>query len=227
MNRPLKPGMRDREILIKSTLLSQLGMESTAAMMEMAAILSLAPHQVLFRAGEAADSLYCVLIGYVRAYHLEAGGREADVALYGPGEFIGAGAVFDNKGHTVNAQTAEPTVVARFDVRRVRDAAFRQSDLAMALAGTLARQLDHALLTIGNDRLHTAQQRVANYLLSNCPNDGKATSFRLPYQKSLLAGKLGLAPEALSRAFSMLRDHGVHVRGRLVQIDDPEALRRI
>ena len=103
MNRPLKPGMRDREILIKSTLLSQLGMESTAAMMEMAAILSLAPHQVLFRAGEAADSLYCVLIGYVRAYHLEAGGREADVALYGPGEFIGAGAVFDNKGHTVNA----------------------------------------------------------------------------------------------------------------------------
>ena len=183
--------------------------------------------EVLFRAGETADSLYCVLIGYVRAYHLEAGGREADVALYGPGEFIGAGAVFDNKGHTVNAQTAEPTVVARFDVRRVRDAAFRQSDLAMALAGTLARQLDHALLTIGNDRLHTAQQRVANYLLSNCPNDGKATSFRLPYQKSLLAGKLGLAPEALSRAFSMLRDHGVHVRGRLVQIDDPEALRRI
>ena len=70
-------------------------------------------------------------------------------------------------------------------------------------------------------------QRVARYLLSHCAPDGRAVSFRLPYQKSLLAGKLGLAPEALSRAFSLLRNHGVNVRGRLVQITDPEALRRI
>jgi CRP/FNR family transcriptional regulator, dissimilatory nitrate respiration regulator len=50
---------------------------------------------------------------------------------------------------------------------------------------------------------------------------------RLPFQKSLLAGKLGLAPEALSRAFSTLRDNGVIVRGRLIHVENTGALENI
>jgi CRP-like cAMP-binding protein len=80
---------------------------------------------------------------------------------------------------------------------------------------------------VANDRLHTAQQRVAEYLLKHCPVDGGATSLRLPFQKNLLAGMLGLAPEALSRAFSSLRRIGVTVRGRIVQIGDVNALRDV
>jgi len=49
----------------------------------------------------------------------------------------------------------------------------------------------------------------------------------LPFQKSLLAGKLGLAPEALSRAFSALKKAGVTVRGRIVQVNDVAALKQI
>ena len=109
----------------------------------------------------------------------------------------------------------------------MRDVAGRRPDLALALANALSVQLTKAFTSLSNDRLHTAPQRVARFLLAHCPADGKAASFRLPYQKSLLAGKLGLAPEALSRAFSMLRGHGVTVRGRLVHIDEPDALRRI
>lgn len=227
MNRLMKPGARERETLLNSGLLSALGVESVAAMMEIAVIGNLPARQMLFREGEAADMLHCVLSGYVRVYKLDPDGREADVELYGPGDLIGASVVLDGGRYGATAQAAEPSLIARFDLKRVRDIAARRPDLSMALANALSGQLSRVFASLADDRLHTAPQRVAHYLLGHCPADGRSASFRLPYQKSLLAGKLGLAPEALSRAFSMLRNHGVSVRGRLVHIGDPEALRRI
>lgn len=227
MNRLMKPGARERETLLNSGLLSALGVESVAAMMEIAAIGNLPARQMLFREGEPADMLHSVLSGYVRVYKLDPDGREADVELYGPGDLIGASVVLDGSRYGATAQAAEPSLIARFDLKRVRDIAGRRPDLAMALASALSGQLSRAFASLADNRLHTAPQRVARYLLAQCPTEDKATSFRLPYQKSLLAGKLGLAPEALSRAFSMLRGHGVNVRGRLVHISEPDALRRI
>lgn len=227
MNRLMKPGVRERETLLTSGLLATLGVESVAAMMEIAIIGNLPARQILFREGEPADMLHCVLSGYVRVYKLDPDGREADVELYGPGDLIGASVVLDGGRYAAVAQAAEPSLIARFDLKRVRDIASRRPDLALALANALSSQLSRAFASLATDRLHTAPQRVARFLLAHCPANGKAVSYRLPYQKSLLAGKLGLAPEALSRAFSMLRSHGVSVRGRLVQIDEPDALRRI
>jgi CRP-like cAMP-binding protein len=227
MNRVMRPGARERETLVNSALLSQLGMESLAAMMEIAAVGNLPVRQVLFREGEPADTMHCVLSGYVRAYKLDPEGREADVELYGPGDLVGISAVLGGGRYASSAQAAEPATIARFDLRRVREIAAQRTDLALALATMLSGQLAASLTSIANDRLHTAPQRVALYLLQHCQASEKAASFRLPYQKSLLAGKLGLAPEALSRAFSMLRDYGVSVRGRLVHIEDAEALRRV
>ncbi|WP_337183953.1 cyclic nucleotide-binding domain-containing protein [Shinella sp.] len=227
MNRLMKPGARERETLLNSGLLSMLGVESVTAMMEIAVIGNLPARQMLFREGEPADMLHCVLSGYVRVYKLDPDGREADVELYGPGDLIGASVVLDGSRYPATAQAAEPSLIARFDLKRVRDIAARRSDLAVALATALSGQLSRVFGSLADDRLHTAPQRVARYLLSHCTADGRASSFRLPYQKSLLAGKLGLAPEALSRAFSLLRGHGVSVRGRLVHIGDPEALRRV
>ncbi|WP_411035680.1 Crp/Fnr family transcriptional regulator [Shinella sp. BYT-45] len=227
MNRLMKPGARERETLLNSGLLSALGVESVTGMMEIAVIGNLPARQMLFREGEPADTLHCVLSGYVRVYKLDPDGREADVELYGPGDLIGASVVLDGGRYAATAQAAEPSLIARFDLKRVRELASRRPDLAVVLATALSAQLSKAFASLADDRLHTAPQRVARYLLTYCPQDGKAASFRLPYQKSLLAGKLGLAPEALSRAFSLLRNHGVNVRGRLVHIGDPEALRRV
>lgn len=227
MNRLMKPGARERETLLNSGFLASLGVESVAALMEIAVIGNLPARQMLFREGEPADMLHCVLSGYIRLYKLDPDGREADVSLYGPGDLIGASVVLDGGRYAATAQAAEPALLARFDLRRVRDIASRRADLALALLNIVSAQLAASFTSLADDRLHTAPQRVSRYLLDHCPPDGKATSFRLPYQKSLLAGKLGLAPEALSRAFSLLRNHGVHVRGRLVHIGDPEALKRV
>lgn len=99
--------------------------------------------------------------------------------------------------------------------------------MAKSIIRCLSDHLRATMDCIANDRLQTAPQRVAHYLLTHCETEGGPAAIRLPFQKSLLAGKLGLAPEALSRAFSTLRRVGVIVRGRTIHISDVSALKQI
>ncbi len=227
VNKILKMNMRERDILLKSALFEGVSSSVGKRLLDCASVASHEARDILFREGDNPETFYCVLSGYVRLYRLSKDGREADIGLFGPGEIFGECLMFMDNCYRMNAQTAESATIARFDIVRVRHLAEKEPDLAMALMGIMARHLQQARDNVANDRLHTAPQRVANYILENCPADQQSVSFRLPFQKSLLAGKLGLAPEALSRAFSLLKNSGVSVRGRVIQINDVDALRKI
>lgn len=128
---------------------------------------------------------------------------------------------------TASAEAAEASIVARIDGAKLRQLAAADADVAQAFIEHLCHRGKMTEDLLAQDRLLTAPQRVASYLLGHCPN-GTTTSFsfRLPFQKSVLAGKLGLAPEALSRAFSTLRQSGFTVKGRMIEIHDRHALER-
>ncbi len=227
MNKILKMNARERDILTNSTLFVGLGNTASKRLLDSASVTSHETRDILFHEGDVADGFYCILSGYVRLYRLGKDGREADIGLYGPGEFFGECSMFINHAYRMNAQTADPTTLARFDLHKVKHLAEREPEVAMSLMNIMAHHLQQARDNVANDRLQTAPQRVANYILENCPQDQAKASFRIPFQKSFLAGKLGLAPEALSRAFSLLKGAGVSVRGRTIEINDVEILRKL
>nr|WP_316655490.1 Crp/Fnr family transcriptional regulator [uncultured Gellertiella sp.] len=207
--------------------MASLGANALARMLEIATGVSYEGRDILFREGEAADCFFCVLSGYVRLYRLSKDGREADIRICGPGDAFAECLLTLGPHYRYNAQAAEGVTLARFDLAKVRSAAEQDCDIARAIMQSLAGHLLSTMECVANDRLQTAPQRVAHFLVSSCPKESTSASIRLPFQKSLLAGKLGLAPEALSRAFSTLRRVGVTVRGRLIQINDVNALKQI
>ena len=69
-------------------------------------------------------------------------------------------------------------------------------------------------------------QRVAEFLLDLAAGDGACT-VALPYNKTLIAGRLGMKPESLSRAFARLRDHGVRIEAAMAHIEDVDRLREL
>jgi CRP-like cAMP-binding protein len=227
MNSSLKLSNRDRAVLMKAPFLAGLGSGALIRLMSTMTISTLPARKFVTREGENADAFYCVLSGYVRLFRLSREGREADIMVCAPGETFAECLLFSDNIYRCNAQTAEPATLARFDMQAVRDLAQQDPEIAKALISAVSRHLLGTMDCIANDRLFTAPQRVANYILSRCPTDGSSASIRLPFQKSLLAGMLGLAPEALSRAFSSLRRVGVTVRGRIIQVGDVQALRNI
>lgn len=227
MNKTLKLGARDRNTLIKTPFMAALGPTSLSRMLDIVTVLSLEARDVVFRESESAEYFYCMLSGYARLYRLGKDGREADIRICGPGDTFGECLLYIDDFYRYNAQAAENITVARFELQKVRELAEQEKDVAKTIMQILANHLLDTMTCIANDRLQTAPQRVAQFLLDQCPQDDSPVSLRLPFQKSLLAGKLGLAPEALSRAFSSLKDAGVTVRGRLIQIDDVSALKQI
>lgn len=228
MNKVLRLNGRDRNILLKTPIMAALGQAALTRMLDLATAVSFEARDILFREGEHADAFFCVLSGYVRLYRLSRDGREADIRICGPGDSFAECLLYLGPNYRYNAQAAEGVTLARFELSKVRAAAEQEIEIARAIMQSLANHLLLTMDRVANDRLQTAPQRVAHFLLNNCPKEsGRSTSIRLPFQKSLLAGELGLAPEALSRAFSSLRRAGVTVRGRLIQINDINALKQI
>ena len=74
-------------------------------------------------------------------------------------------------------------------------------------------------------KAQTGAQRVAEFLLSLCEVNGGGCTVDLPYDKVLIAGRLGMKPESLSRAFARLKPAGVTIRKNHARIEDVDRLR--
>lgn len=225
VNRNMKLSARDREIALRSALLIDLEPRLQRRVLEVTSVVTCRAREVIIGLDSTPRSFFAVLSGHVRLYRVDAKGREADIAVYGPGDVFGECSMFLEGCYPFQVQAAEAVTLAAFDIAAVTAMMKEEPPLLLAIGRVMARHSMDARLSVANDRLNTAPQRVAKYLLETWrAQGGPGNPFRLPFQKSLLAGKLGLAPEALSRAFAMLQKTGVSISGRMVQITDAEAL---
>jgi CRP-like cAMP-binding protein len=217
----------ETSVLARSKLFAGLGSNTANMLLKQADITRFEPRDFIIREGQRADAFFCVIQGYVRLFKTNEIGRAADIRICEPRDtfaecLIGGGGIY-----AYNAQAADSVALARFNLDGVRRLAEEDRALDRNIMQLMAGHLLATMECVASDRLQTAPQRVANYLLSQCSPGKPSETVRLPYQKSLLAGKLGLAPEALSRAFGALKEAGVTVRGRTVRIDDIAALRQM
>lgn len=222
----------EREALFACPLLAALPEEDRGAILERLRRVEAAKGARLFSEGDPAAAFYVVLSGWTRLFRAEPGGAEADVGLFGPGQSFGEAAMFLGGRFPASAQVVEPGTLARMDLGEMRALLDHRPRLAMALLGSLSLHLHGLVGRLAAMRLFTAERRVASYLLARAQEgaqEGAQTPARvsLPYDKAVLAGALGMAPEALSRAFAALRARGVEVRGREISVADPDALRRM
>ena len=227
MNRIVNFSSKEKSSLLRTPFLGAVDEEAALSLVDAASLQTFAPRHLLFREGDPAEYLYCVLTGYVRLFRTAKDGREADVRICGPGETFNDCLIFGAEQNRYSAQIAESCTLARLELGKIKAMIEADTKVAKAVIESLSKSALTSMECVANDRLQTALQRVAHYLVTHAPGEKGSYSLRLPFQKSVLAGKLGLAPEALSRAFSSLRDCGVIVRGRVIQIKDMAALRQI
>ena len=93
--------------------------------------------------------------------------------------------------------------------------------------GMLASTFQHLQSLIGQVeqlKAHSGAQRLAEFLLELCHAEKGACTVTLPYDKNLIAARLGMKPASLSRAFARLRELGVTVTQNHAAIDSIGAL---
>ena len=101
-----------------------------------------------------------------------------------------------------------------------------EPSLASALLLAEAKDFRSLVLQVCDLKLRTTAQRLGYYLLELTPDKtSRSATVRLPFDKRLLAARLGCRQENLSRAFATLREQGVETKGARVVLHDIPRLR--
>lgn len=179
----------------------------------------------IFLQGEPANMMYIVLDGWVKLYRVAMNGVEAVVGVFTRGQSIGEAVAFEGTDYPVTAQAVTSCRLWPVDAGLLLELMKSRPELAMALLAATFQHLHQLVTQIEQLKAQTGSQRVAEFLIDLCHVSEGACTVTLPYDKVLIAGRLGMQPESLSRAFVRLRAQGVFVRQNHAVIEDVARLR--
>ena len=130
--------------------------------------------------------------------------------------------------YLMSARAVTACQLLAIDGERLLDLVEHEAPLANTLLRSVSREFRIMVRQVRDLKLRTAAQRLGCFLLALVP-DGSATTadFRLPFDKGLLAARLGCRQENLSRAFATLRAYGVETHGSRVILHDIPRLKAL
>jgi len=181
---------------------------------------------LLFQQGDTATSFFVVLDGWVKLFRTTPDGSEAVVGVFCRGESFAEAAIFLGGRYPVSAEIATTARLVRIDGDLLRRRIHEQPDLAFSMLASASYHLKFLVEQIEQIKVLSAPQRIADFLIKLCRAREGSCAIELPYEKALIAGRLGMKPESLSRALAKLRPLGVSVEREHVSIVDVDLLVR-
>jgi CRP/FNR family transcriptional activator FtrB len=198
-------------------------LEAIAACAELRDI---AADAVLAEQGEKPHQLHILIDGQVGLTARSSDGRSTVVDVLRGVDLFFLAAVLTDAHYLMGAVALERCRVLVVPAEPLLQMIATSLPLARALLQTLSRHYRMLARQVADLKLRSSTQRLGCYLLALAREQGMPEEFRLPYDKRLLAGRLGMTPENLSRAFAALRDYGVETQGARVALRDPASLER-
>jgi CRP/FNR family transcriptional activator FtrB len=182
-------------------------------------------NDVIIHQGDIPTALRIVLDGQVGLTGTVTDGGETIVEILKAGEMFIAAAVLTEKPFLMSAVALQPSRILSLPGERFRRDVRERPELAFLMLASMAKHFRTLVREVKDLKLKSAAQRLALYLLGLTPKREGSTIVRLPHSKSVIAARVGVRPETLSRAFAHLREKGVAVDGHAVAIADIPALR--
>lgn len=179
----------------------------------------------IFLQGERATAVYIVADGWVKLYRIVPSGAEAVVDVLTRGRSFAEAVAFRRDVYPVSAEAVTDCTLIRIESDAILQLIERSPAFATALLAATFAHLHDLVAQVQSLKAQTGAQRVAAFLLDLSECNGAACAVTLPYDKVLIAGRLGMKPESLSRAFTRLKPLGVTVRQNRAEIADIEMLR--
>ncbi len=213
-------------VLLRSTaLFGGLNDDQLSSLLKAMNIQQARAGELLFMQGDKVDACFILLDGWVKLYRLNQNGDEAVVNVFCRGESFAEAAVFSMGRYPVAAEAVTDARLLRIScstlLQNVRD----NPQFALSMLASTSKHLQGLVRQIEQLKTYTGAQRVARFLASLCPVPEGSCTIGLPYDKALIAGRLGMKPESLSRAFARLRNVGVRVEQSAAAIASVERLR--
>lgn len=181
--------------------------------------------QTIFTQGDEARAFFVVIEGWVKVYRLTPDGDEAVVSVFAQGESFAEPVMFLGGRYPVNAAAASRARLARIEAADFSAMIAAQPELSTAMLAAIAQHTQQLSDEILGLKLLGAPRRLADFLYKLAPQGAREARVTLPHEKALLAGRLGMTPESLSRALATLRKLGLRIERDHIDIPDVAALK--
>lgn len=174
--------------------------------------------------GDAPKGVYVVVYGQVKIGFDRKDGSEKTLAILGQNKCFGLGEMLLDRAHLAFVKTTTDSMLVHTTREKILEVAKDNFTFAQELMVCVGRQLYTLTRDIESYSLQTAKQRLAGYLLRQSQYQAGDT-VELIASKTLIASRLSLTPETLSR---LLHDFSseelITVMGRRIKILDYEKL---
>ncbi|MEX0316309.1 MAG: Crp/Fnr family transcriptional regulator [Ruegeria sp.] len=181
--------------------------------------------ETLFLQEEKAHAIHVVIDGWVKLFRMAPTGSEAVVSVFTRGESFGEAVALRNMPYPVSAEAVTACEVMHIPSHVFVSLMKEDPEIGISILAATFTHLHSLVAQLEQLKAHTGAQRVAEFLLNLADCEDGACEVILPYDKMLIAGRLGMKPESLSRAFTRLKTAGVTVKRNHAEIADIETLR--
>jgi CRP/FNR family transcriptional regulator len=185
--------------------------------------------EVVFREGDDSDTCYIVRSGHARAVREHGDGRQITLATFGPGDFFGELAMFDDERRSATVEAVDALDVLGIPGVDMRALLSRHPEIAVKLVISLGRRLRAANERLARQSFQTVQSRVAavlTQLVDQARSEGAGErDVLVTATQAELAQLAGSSRESASRFLAVLERAGVISQGRgRLTVHDPAAL---
>lgn len=213
------------DVVNKLKLFAGISSEERDRLLETGRLRHVARGEYLFLSGDPADHFYIVCQGDMQLMRETPDGKAVTIDVADRGKTIGKRDILNAFGHhTISALAASDATVLEFPAVWLKNLAAHPT-IAANILFTLS-QYQH-MVEIESEQKSTMNvaQRVGCFLQRLCVLHGfDPRGFNLPYSKALIASRLGMSPETLSRSLGALKEHGVRVEDSRVSFCDIHAM---
>ena len=221
------PTSGDLQIISRIAVFCGLRQETVAHFIAGAVAVMLSPHEILFRQGDPATAFFIVIDGWIKLYRITLSGEETVVNVLTRGGSYAESHALTGACYPATAEAVSNSRVVRIPANHVVRCIRESPDIALAMIASASHHLHDLVQQIEQLKAQSGVQRVAEFLASLVPVESGSCDIALPYDKLLIAARLGLKPESLSRTFAKLRSVGVAVHASHVAVTDIGRLRQI
>lgn len=224
MNNLAKP---DFEALRRSYLFSGLQDDEYLEAIAHAAPLQLTAGQMLFSQGDPAVAFYWVAEGTMKLFRASPQGDEKVIELVGAQRLFAEAVLFMGGQFPVNAAAQTPTRLVAINGREFKAWLARDANRCFRLMAGMSARMHKLVNEIDRLTLMKGADRLLQYLLDHSdPDETGRHKVELEAPKQIIASRIGVKPETLSRLLHKLSDQGcIEIQGQTLYMCDPEQLR--
>ncbi|MGE0753068.1 MAG: Crp/Fnr family transcriptional regulator [Variibacter sp.] len=214
----------DWSVINRAPIFRAMGETLTRAMLSHRTVRSYDRGEMIFQQGDPAECFFLVLEGWVKLYRQTPDGHEVVVSLFTVGETFAEVMMFRGGRYPATAETVSSVRLLHVDGQILRDAIMRNPQISFEMLAASSLHLRRLVEQVEQLKAQSAPKRIASFLLSlTAPRSG-SVRLALPYEKLLIANRLGMKPESFSRALRRLRNVGISVERDVVRISNIERL---